>query len=479
MQLSELMTAIADATLATEAGDIEISSVELDSRLVHEGSLFCCLPGTVEDGNLYAGDALERGAVAILSEHEIEADGPVAKILVAPGTARRSCGLLSSKIVGNPSLDLLTIGVTGTNGKTTVVSLLEQILQNAGYFSRSLGTLTGERTTPSAPELQRRLAKIRDDAASEGKRGSVAMEVSSHALDQERTAGTDFDVAIFTNLSHDHLDYHGSMSDYFEAKARLFEPQCSRHVVIWNVGDAGQKLAQRRRDAILVDFSLAEDLTVTSEGSRFRWRGQSVVLPLLGYPNVTNALLAAEAAVVAGVAVDQVAQGMNRLHPIRGRMERVLSEGPSDGPVVVVDYAHTPDALTGALQVSRQLAGDGRVVVVFGCGGDRDSLKRPLMGAVASEGADVMVVTTDNPRSEDPEVIASAILSGVTGGAIVMTEPDRRAAIGKAIGLAGDGDVVLVAGKGHETTQITSGGVAPFDDVDVARELLALQGSEG
>jgi UDP-N-acetylmuramoyl-L-alanyl-D-glutamate--2,6-diaminopimelate ligase len=303
------------------------------------------------------------------------------------------------------------------------------------------------------------------------------MEVSSHALDQGRVAGLRFAVAVFTNLSHDHLDYHGSMGAYFEAKARLFDESVADVAVIWAEDPEGRALLERRvGPAISVGWDDAEALEVGSSGSRYRWRGTDVELPLLGRFNVTNALLASEAAMVLGVEPEVVAAALSSLEAVRGRMERV--EGGEGDPLVLVDYAHTPDALEAALRTARQLCDGGTLLVVFGCGGDRDQDKRPLMGKVASDLADVMIVTTDNPRHEAPHDIAQAIISGASGPARVLGISSRELAIRAAIEEAGPGDVVLIAGKGHETSQDFAASREPFDDRVVAASLLAARREE-
>lgn len=350
--------------------------------------------------------------------------------------------------------------------------LLNQLLTRGGFASSTIGTLSGERTTPAAPELQRRLSEAKARATTLGLPGAVAMEVSSHGLDQGRVLGLTFAVGVFTNLSHDHLDYHGSMEAYFEAKAKLFEEATCEVAVIWTGTEAGKALAARRTGPLVeVSFSTISDLAIGPHGSTFTWRGRQVTLGLRGRPNVMNALLAAEAAVAVGIDPALVASEMTVLQPVRGRMEAVAG-GSSESPQVLVDYAHTPEALESALEVARELAGEHRLVLVMGCGGDRDALKRPVMGRVASTGADLVWITNDNPRSEDPASIALAIRAGATGPAAITVELDRAQAIAQAIGAAGPGDVVLIAGKGHETTQVFATETVAFDDVVVARQVL-------
>jgi UDP-N-acetylmuramoyl-L-alanyl-D-glutamate--2,6-diaminopimelate ligase len=360
------------------------------------------------------------------------------------------------------------VRITGTNGKTTTVHLLAAALEAAGRRTGQIGTLTGARTTPEAPELQATLARLRAEGCT-----AVAMEVSSHALAVHRADATWFSAVVFTNLSQDHLDFHGTMDAYFEAKASLFDADRAA-VAIVDVDDVwGARLADRIEaagDLPLVRCSLAdlEDLEVGLAASRFTWRGQPVVVPLGGRHNAANALLAAEAAVAVGAEPVAVAAGLAGAGPVPGRFEPVDAGQDFD---VLVDYAHTPDGLVKLLEGVRA-ATDGRVLVVFGCGGDRDREKRPLMGRAAAEGADLVVVTSDNPRGEDPQAIIEAVIDGIDDRQHVTVQPDRREAIALALRQARPGDVVVVAGKGHETTQTVGEQVLPFDDPAVARELL-------
>jgi len=360
------------------------------------------------------------------------------------------------------------VGVTGTNGKTTVTHLIRSILSHDGRPAATIGTLDGERTTPEAPMLQRLLAELRD-----GGRQAVAMEVSSHALTQHRVDGMVFDVAAFTNLSRDHLDHHGTMEEYFTAKARLFDASRTRAVVV-NVDDAwGRRLAGaiegEGRAVVPVRRSDATDIVVSVGSSSFRWRGRQVTVPLSGLFNVDNALLAATVAVTLGHEVDRVVEGLAAAAPVPGRME-VVSMGPPFA--VVVDYAHTPAGLDAALSSARELAAGHRVICVFGSGGDRDQGKRPAMGAAAARWSDVVVLTSDNPRSEDPGAIIDQVRAGVGHRAELVVEPDRALAIRAAVGMARAGDVVMVVGKGHETTQSLADRVVEFDDrVEVERAL--------
>ncbi len=443
----------------------EVSSVEYDSRRVREGTLFCCVPGTHTDGHVHAAEAVDRGATALLCEHLLDLD--VTQARVVPGTLRPAMASLASAFYGHPSRSLRMVGVTGTNGKTTVTHLVRSVLDRAGIPTGVIGTLAGERTTPESPDLQRLLAELRA-----GGRQAVAMEVSSHALTQHRVDGIVFDVAAFTNLSRDHLDHHGSMAQYFAAKARLFEPPRVTMAVIAVDDPWGARLASSldRSTVVPVRESEATEIVTGVGSTSFRWRGRSVTLPLTGRFNVSNALIAATVATVLGVDEDGVAEGLALADPVPGRMEVVASREPFS---LLVDYAHTPAGLEVALTAARELAGAARVLCLFGCGGDRDQGKRPEMGEVASRLADVVVLTSDNPRSEDPLVIIEQIQAGLGPDTEMVVEPDRTAAIGLAVGMARPGDVVLLAGKGHETTQSVGGETRPFDDRVEARRALA------
>jgi UDP-N-acetylmuramoyl-L-alanyl-D-glutamate--2,6-diaminopimelate ligase len=365
------------------------------------------------------------------------------------------------------------VGVTGTTGKTTTCALLASIFKAYGWQSAVIGTLTGERTTPEAPVLQRRLAELFREGTV-----AVAMEVSSHALDQHRVDGTELAAAVFTNLSQDHLDYHGTMESYFEAKATLFEPGWAPLAVV-NRDDAwGARLARRVAEAgpgapQLVTYSPddATDVQVGPDRASFRWRGQKLELGMGGRFNVANAVAAATTAEALGVPMAGIQDGLFSVPSVRGRFE-VVEAGPPFH--VLVDFAHTPAALGAALRAARELvdkAPPGRVVVVFGAGGDRDRGKRPAMGEVASRLADVCFLTNDNPRGEDPLGIIADVASGAAPGALVV-EPDRARAIEKALAVARPGDVVVIAGKGHETGQDFGDHVEAFDDAEVARQVL-------
>ena len=446
-----------------DLSSVEVSSLEFDSRRVTPGALYFCVPGHLGDGHAFAAEAVGHGAVALLVERFLPPAVPQAKVAV--GAMRPSMAEVSATFYGHPARALVTAGVTGTNGKTTVTHLLAAMLQAHGMSCEVIGTLGGRLTTPESPELQQQLA-----AAVQRGLKAVSMEVSSHALDQRRVDGIEFSVAVFTNLSHDHLDYHGSMEEYFAAKASLFQPRRARTGVV-NADDAWGRRLLDSAEIPMVPFSMSEvtDVRPHPGGTTFSWRGRQVSMALSGDFHVANALAAATAAEVLGVPEDEIVQGLADVPVVRGRFEVVESDAPF---TVVVDYAHTPDGLRSALRSARSLAATGRVLCLFGCGGDRDRAKRPVMGEVASAGADVVVVTSDNPRNEDPQSIIEQILPGIADGTPLVVEPDRRAAIGRVLESARAGDVVLIAGKGHETAIDMGGSRLPFDDRQVAAEVL-------
>lgn len=450
-----------------ELADPEVRRVVYDSRRSAPGSLFCCVPGQQVDGHAFAGDAVAHGAVALLVEHRLDVD--VAQVVVPD--ARRAMADAAAVFWGDPSTRLAVLGVTGTNGKTTVTHLLGAVLDAAGRPCRVLGTLSGNRTTPEAPDLQEALA-----TALAGGARAVAMEVSSHALALDRVAGTHIEVAVFTNLGRDHLDFHGTEAAYFAAKARLFEAGRSARGVV-NLDDAHGRLLRDAAVIPTVGYSLADvdEVQPTPRGTVARWAGRELRVPLPGRHNLSNALAAATAARQLGLSDDEIVAGLAGAAAVPGRFEAVDAGQPFG---VVVDYAHTPDALARVLEAAREITpAPGRVLVVFGCGGDRDRSKRAPMAAVASRGADLVVVTSDNPRSEDADAILAEVRAGLVppaeGGGRAVVEVDRRAAIAIALAEAAPGDLVVLAGKGHETTQDLGERVVPFDDRLVAAELLA------
>jgi UDP-N-acetylmuramoyl-L-alanyl-D-glutamate--2,6-diaminopimelate ligase len=446
-----------------DPGTVEVTAIVHDSREVTPGALYCCVRGERVDGHQFAPAAVQAGAVALLCEHMVDA---AAEQIVVPST-RQAMPPVAATFFGHPADRLTVVGVTGTNGKTTTTFTLAAICQAQGWPTGVLGTLSGVRTTPEAPELQASLARF----VIEGMR-AVTMEVSSHALVQHRADAIGFAAAVFTNLSQDHLDYHRNMEEYFAAKARLFEPGRSRIRVINRDDPWGERLLATYPDALTFGLSDAARRQIGPRSSRFVWRGVEMRLPVGGEFNVVNALAAATTAEALGIDASVVAEGLSTLAPIPGRYEAVDA---GQDFAVVVDYAHTPDGLQQLLTSARAtLAPGARAILVFGCGGDRDRAKRPLMGDVATRLADVAVVTSDNPRHEDPSDIIAEIESGVAADqrAKLTVEPDRAAAIRMAIGGARSGDVVLIAGKGHEMTQEVADTVVPFDDRDQARRAI-------
>ncbi len=436
-----------------------------DSRDVAPGWLFCCVPGDRFDGHQFAAAAVAAGASALLVEHPVSADVPQ----VVVRDVRRAMGHAAAAVHGNPASRLRTIGITGTNGKTTTAHVLAAILRETGLDVRVQGTLSGVRTTPEAPDLQRRLAEWVAEGVD-----AVVMEVSSHALALHRVAGMRFDAAVFTNLGRDHLDLHGSMEAYFRAKASLFMPELS-DVGVTNLDDLYGRLLLDVAAIEMVGYSADEagDVHLGASELAFTWRGLRATMPLGGRFNVMNALAALTCAARIGIEPEVAVAGLAATPPVPGRFEVVTA--PGDPFTVVVDYAHTPDGLVEVLESARSVAAGARVIVVFGCGGDRDADKRPLMGAAAAEHADLVVITSDNPRHEDPQAIVDAAATGVPTARRdrVHIEIDRRTAIGYAIDLAEPGDIIVVAGKGHETTQTIGDTVLAFDDRHVARDLLA------
>jgi UDP-N-acetylmuramoyl-L-alanyl-D-glutamate--2,6-diaminopimelate ligase len=471
------LSAAAAAVPGSEArGDLGVAvrEVAYDSRHVAPEALFFCVAGATEDGHRFAPEAIRSGAIAIVVERWLDVDVPQVRV----PSVRGAMGPMSAAVFGEPARSITTVGVTGTNGKTTVVHLLDAAFRTAGRRTGVVGTVGSHvagdpvplpRTTPEAPDLQRLLARMRAEGVD-----AVAMEVSSHALDQDRVTGILFDAAVFTNLSQDHLDHHGSMEAYFAAKATLFTPDHARHAVL-NLDDPW---ARRLLDApmAITTYGLdpAADVRATEvrtrvDGISFRLGDRDVTSPLRGGFNVSNCLAAIATAEVVGPDPGTTIAALAGAGQVPGRMEPVAA---GQRFLVVVDYAHTPDSIRTVLAAARPLA-TGRVIVVFGCGGDRDRAKRFPMGAAATEGADLTVITTDNPRSEDPSTIIAEVVRGAatTGGRYVV-EPDRRSAIRLAVEDAHPGDVVVIAGKGHETEQELDGRVISFDDRVVAREEL-------
>ena len=471
-QLDELLASTSEIAINQIIGDAKVRVLDIthDSSKVSNGVLFCCIVGENVDGHNFAKVAAANGAAAILVERRVEVD--ITQVVVSD--VRSTMGYLAAELFNRPSEKLNVIGITGTNGKTTTAHLLASILRQHGWPTSVLGTLTGTRTTPESTDLQRFLAE-------ELNRGSkaVVMEVSSHALALGRVEGTLFKAAVFTNLGQDHLDFHKSIEDYFVAKARLFTRQFTNLCVINRDDVHGSLLLDvisKDKEVRCESFGMSDAKDIHADASKisFHWQGQKIDSLMGGYFNVMNALAAATAAAKLGVTVSDIAKGLAAASAVPGRFESV-SEGQLFS--VVVDYAHTPEALQNVLLAGRKIVGkDAQVILVFGCGGGRDQLKRPKMGDIASQFADLAYITSDNPRHEDARTIAQEVLQGVSSVSSVLSrvtiELDRRLAIGAAFGSAKPGDIVIIAGKGHEATQTIGADETPFSDVQVSRELL-------
>jgi UDP-N-acetylmuramoyl-L-alanyl-D-glutamate--2,6-diaminopimelate ligase len=457
--------------IGREAPPVEVTALAYDNRLVTPGTLFFCVPGFTRDGHDFADEAIARGAVALVVQRPLGTGVP--EVLV--DDVRAAMAPAAARLAGDPTARLTTVGITGTNGKTTSAFLLRALLETGGHSTGLLGTVTaivgGEqravaRTTPEAIDLQQTFAEMLaagDDA--------VVMEVSSHALALHRADAIHWSAAVFTNLTQDHLDFHADMEDYFLAKRRLFE--AGPRIAVINVDDPyGARLARDFPDAIRIGLDAgaaqvrATDVGGDANGSTFTVEGLRLRTQLPGRFNVLNALGSVVIARELGVGDAAIAEGLAHAGRVPGRFEPVDEGQPF---AVFVDYSHKPDALEAVLRTARALT-DGRLIVVFGAGGDRDRGKRPLMGAAAAEHADVQIITSDNPRNEDPEAIMAEVAQGAPDALRVV---DRREAIERAVALAAPGDVVVIAGKGHERYQEFEGGrTVPFDDVAVAREAL-------
>lgn len=447
----------------TITGDTSVSVLDVasDHRRVVSGSMYCCVRGGRFDGHDFAGAAVAAGASALLVEQPIPLDVPQ----VVVEDVRSWIGWLAAEVHGRPSEAMRVVGITGTNGKTTCAHLLAGVMGASGSAVEVLGTLSGARTTPEADELQRTLAALRDSGVR-----LVAMEVSSHALALGRVDGMRFEAAIFTNFGSDHLDFHGSNEAYFEAKASLFTPERTAAAIV-NADDSAVRIVAERALVSTTTFS-ASGLTgvwATAREHGFRWRDRDLRVGIGGRFNVENSLAAATCGEVLGMTDEQIATGLASVPAVPGRFEFVVDHS---GAAVLVDYAHDADSLSRVLLAAREVS-TGRVGVVFGCGGDRDRNKRPAMGRVAVERADHVVVTTDNPRGEDPAAIAAEVVAEVRPGSVTV-ELDRREAIDGALRWLAEGDVLVVAGKGHERHQEIEGRLVPFDDAAVIRELAGI-----
>jgi UDP-N-acetylmuramoyl-L-alanyl-D-glutamate--2,6-diaminopimelate ligase len=500
----DALAAAAGELLEGIEGDptVSVSGIAYDSKRATRDDLYCCVPGTVSDGHDFAPAAVASGATALLVERRLEPGVP--QIIVAD--ARRAMARIAAEFYGHPGEALTLVGITGTNGKTTTAYLVASVLEAAGHRTGLIGTIEtrmgettrpGVRTTPESVDLQGLLAEMRDEGIS-----AVALEVTSHALALHRVEGLRFQAGVFTNLSQDHLDFHGSMEEYFQAKSALFLPQRVQKAAV-NVDDPYGKKMLEAMSVPCLSFGLgpeaavhAEQVKVTGVGNEFLVvspQGETKVSSgLIGAFNVSNCLAAFAAGLQVGIDPVALERGLSEPLTVPGRFQAIDSGQPF---TVVVDYAHTPDSLDNVLREARRLsyAGGGggepvrrlgagvpptkggRLICVFGCGGDRDRGKRPLMGSVAVRGADVVVVTSDNPRSEKPRAIIDEILRGVTAASSRGADQvlvDRREAISWALAEARAGDVVVIAGKGHETGQEFSDRTIPFDDRAVARASL-------
>ncbi|HEX2341634.1 MAG TPA: UDP-N-acetylmuramoyl-L-alanyl-D-glutamate--2,6-diaminopimelate ligase [Vicinamibacterales bacterium] len=495
MTLADVVSIAGDQS-AQAAGRQElqrtVTQVAYDSRQVVPGAVFVAMRGQKADGLAYARQAIDRGAIGVVSESPAPGDLADRGVLwIRTTDARLALAELASQHYGHPSRELLLVGITGTNGKTTTAYLIASIFDRAGVPCGRIGTIgyhlpgrsesaksedrDASRTTPEAPDLQAMLREMVSRGA-----GACAMEVSSHALALRRADGLRFSAGIFTNLTRDHLDFHQDMESYFAAKKRLFEilPEGAPSAV--NLDDPrGAAIAAAASRPVTYAIDRPADVTpgplaLSLEGLSFDARTPRGTLrlrsPLVGRPNAYNILAAVTTAVALDVALGAIEEGIAALKQVPGRFQVV--SGPGDDVRVVVDYAHTDDALKNLLETARPLAG-GRIITVFGCGGDRDTTKRPLMGAVAARLSDLVVVTSDNPRSEDPERIIDDIKRGLVPARVPwLAIVDRAEAIERAVREARPADLVLVAGKGHETTQTIGSRVLPFDDADVARAAL-------
>jgi UDP-N-acetylmuramoyl-L-alanyl-D-glutamate--2,6-diaminopimelate ligase len=477
------------AEYLAQQGNPQIAGLNYDSRRVQPGWCFVAIRGETTDGNRYIDAALHAGAVAVVSD-SLPPRPDVAWAQVPHG--RRALARLSANYYGRPGERLFISGLTGTNGKTTTAFILNAMLRNAGRKAALVGTveyrigeevLPAPHTTPEAMELNQLFARALEAGCTE-----AVMEVSSHALEQQRVYGVPFDVAVFSNLTRDHLDYHGTMEEYFASKTILFKglgTEPPRAAVINIEDEYGQRLIKvLKKQQELITYGIdsgdfrARDLSIEKSGTKFTLvtpTGQYPVWsPLLGRVNVLNLVAASAAAYARNVEPSAIVLAADELAQVPGRFQRVEVGQPF---TVIVDYAHTDDALRNLTAVARdflaQRGGSGRVITVFGCGGDRDRSKRPLMGEAAGAGSDLVMLTSDNPRSENPLDIMNDALPGLQrSGTRYTLEPDRRKAIGLAIHEAEAGDIVLIAGKGHEKVQITAAGAIPFDDIEMARNAL-------
>ncbi|MCP8970248.1 UDP-N-acetylmuramoyl-L-alanyl-D-glutamate--2,6-diaminopimelate ligase [Ectobacillus ponti] len=490
MKLHTLLSCLHDFPQLPEANP-DIAAIEMDSRKIQEGSLFVCIAGFTVDGHDYAAQAAANGAAAIVAERPLEVDVPV--IIVKDSS--RALAVLADFFYGQPTQQLHLIGITGTNGKTTTSHLIDDILREHGVTTGLIGTigikvaetvLEAKNTTPDALALQQAFYLMREKQVTH-----AVMEVSSHALHLGRVHGCDYDVAVFTNLTQDHLDYHGTMEAYKQAKGLLFSQLGNSYhhsrpkYAVLNSDDAATKDYIAGTQATVFTYGIdneshvmARDIEMTSGGTMFTLitpQGHvRVQMKLVGKFNVYNVLAAIAACLVSGIPLETILRAIGKLQGVPGRFE--LVDAGQDF-TVIVDYSHTPDSLENALGTIRQFA-KGHVYCVVGCGGDRDRSKRPLMAAIAARSADTAIFTSDNPRSEDPHIILDEMTAGVSSGSYEVIS-DRKAAIERAVALAEKDDIILIAGKGHETYQIIGAQVYDFDDRLVAKEAILRSSTAG
>ena len=468
------------APLDSTLSNLSVTGIVSDSRKVRPGDLFAAVAGYRQDGNAFIAEAVSRGAAAVLTDRPVE--GLPIPILVT-ADIRKTLALVACRFYQNDLKDMLIVGVTGTNGKTTITYLMESILSHAGFSSGVIGTVsyrwpgheeTAGQTTPGIIELLSMIQTMRRDGVN-----AVVMEASSHALDQHRVTGIGFDAAIFTNLTRDHLDYHQNMEAYGAAKARLFSLLKPSGMGVVNADDPAHDLMISSANGRCVTYAIASEADYRAENVRtedgvtrfsIRRGAESIQIstPLLGRFNILNVTAAVAAGIELGLDRESVLAGIATMSKVRGRMETITS---ANGFRVVIDYAHTPDALENVLSAAREFT-SRRLVVVFGCGGDRDRGKRPQMGRIASKLADQVFVTSDNPRSEKPEAIVLDILNGIEAKRKAVAVVDRKLAIQSALEEARPGDTVVIAGKGHETYQQIGSEKIPFDDAAVAESVL-------
>jgi UDP-N-acetylmuramoyl-L-alanyl-D-glutamate--2,6-diaminopimelate ligase len=477
-ELSQLATLVSGTCL----GDAKVFGVTHNSKSVHAGDLYVALLGANSHGIDFLDEALANGAAAVASDsHGVEMAKQKGIPTIELSNAREDMAKLAAEVYGHPERKLTLAGVTGTNGKTTTTHILRSMFLDAGKHVGVIGTLgtyldeehlPGVRTTPESTDLYATLAVMAERGITH-----VFMEVSSHALALNRVSGIKFDVAIFTNLTQDHLDFHGSMENYFAAKALLFTPEFSKQAIICTDDEWGSKLAAQVKIPVITIGATGDWKTSQPNSSSNGMTTQQIEIQnsdsislsvnMLGSYNATNAACALAASQILGLPIAASLESLKNVRSIPGRMEKVAIDSPG---TVIVDYAHTPDAVATVLTVIKD-TNPNKLITVIGCGGDRDSLKRPLMGKVAAQLSDVVIVTDDNPRSEDPAVIRKSVIDGTNDApAQVFEVSDRRVAISQALKLAEPGDVIAVLGKGHETGQEISGKVFPFDDRVVVRE---------